>query len=184
VGWTEHKAPYFFNDDNNRLFPWVLGAGQHRLAVRAITVAGKSASTSAQVTVPAPRKPAALAGTYTRSVTAADIQRTQSFRDEPADQVLPAGTWRLHVRRDGVFFFDDPRGAGGSEAFTALADGTLTMQGPVNWLEPHSKQGSFCGIERDGAYRWTITARTLVLTARSDRCADRNSMFTGIWRPA
>jgi hypothetical protein len=184
VRWTEHKAPYFFNDDNNRLFPWVLGAGQHSLAVRVITVAGRSASTSAQVTVPTEQTPAALAGTYARVVTAADIRRTDSFRHEASDQMPPIGTWRLRIASGGVLFFDDPRGGGGSEAFTALADSTLTMQGPVNWLEPPSKRGSFCAIERDGAYRWTITARTLVLTARSDRCADRNSLFTGIWRPA
>jgi hypothetical protein len=150
--------------------------------VRVITVAGKSASMSAEVTVPAQPQPAALAGAYTRSVTAADIRRTQSLRDEPADQLLPAGAWRLRVRRDGVFFFDDPQGGGGSEAFTALADGTLTMQGPVNWLEPPSRQGSFCVAESAGTYRWTITKGALVLIARSDRCADRNSMFTGTWK--
>jgi hypothetical protein len=182
VRWTEHNTPYFFNDDYNRLYPWVLGAGQHRLAVRVITAAGKSASTSAEVTVSAQPQPAGLVGTYTRMVTPSDITRTQSFRDEPADQVLPAGTWRLRVAPDGVFHFDDPQGQGGSEAFTAVADGTLTMQGPVNWLELPARRDIFCGLEPTGAYRWTITAHTLVLRARRDRCADRNSMFTGTWR--
>ena len=184
VRWTEDKTPYFFNDDYNHLYPWVLGEGPHHLAVRIITVAGRSASTSAQVTVSGQQQPAALTGTYARTVTPADIRRTQPFRDEPPGQVLPVGGWRLRIAPDGVFFVDDPQGGGGSEAFTALADGTMTMEGPVNWLEPPDSQGSFCGVEPTGAYRWTITAHTLVLTVRSDRCADRNSMFTGTWRRA
>lgn len=182
VRWTEHKAPYFFNDDNNHLYPWVLGTGQHRLAVQLTTTRRKTVGVSAQVSVPAQQQPAVLAGTYTRSVTTTDIQRTDSLRNEPASQVLPAGVWRLHVGRDGVFLFDDPQGAGGSEAFIALPNGTLAMQGPVNWLEPASRQGGFCSIERAGSYQWAASGRTLTLTARSDRCADRNSMFTGTWR--
>ena len=182
--WIEHTPPYFFNDDYNHLYPWILGAGQHRLGVRLITAAGNSASTSAEVTVAARQQPAALAGTYTRSVTATDVARTQSFRTEPASQVLPAGTWRLHLERDGVLRYDDPQGGGGSEAFTALANGTLSMQGPVNWLEPASRRGSFCGVEPAGTYRWRTREHTLVLTVRNDGCADRNSMFTGTWKRA
>lgn len=184
VRWVEHTPPYFFNEDHNHLYPWVLGAGQHRLGVRLTTAAGNSASTSAEVTVTARQQPAALAGTYTRSVTATDVARTQSFRTEPASQALPAGPWRLHLERDGVLRYDDPQGGGGSEAFTALANGTLSMQGPVNWLEPASRRSSFCGVEPAGAYRWRTSEHTLVLTVRNDRCADRNSMFTGTWKRA
>lgn len=181
--WTEHKAPYSFNDDNNQLFPWLLGAGAHRLTIRLITTSGQTASTTAQITVMATRQVKALHGTYTRSITTADINRTQRFRNEPADQALPAGAWRLHISRS-VFFFDDPQGGGGTEAFTARPDGTLAMQGPANWLEPPSRQGSFCGIEPRGTYRWAVHGNALTLTARSDRCADRNSLFNGTWTRA
>jgi hypothetical protein len=181
--WTEHGAPYFFNDDYNHLYPWVLGTGQHHLAIRLVTVYGRSASTTAQVTVRS--GPAAtLHGNYVRRVTATDVQRTQALRNEPADQTPPAGTWRLHVAADGVFFFDDPQGGGGSEAFAALPHGTLTMEGPVNWLEPTRRQGSFCGVEPSGAYRWALHGTTLTLAVRRDRCADRNSIFTGTWTRA
>ena len=33
-----------------------------------------------------------------------------------------------------------------------------------------------------GAYRWRTSEHALVLTVRNDRCADRNSMFTGTWK--
>jgi hypothetical protein len=180
LAWTEHNGPYYFNDDYNHLFPWVLGAGQHHLAIRLVTVNGRSASTAAQVMVRT-QPAASLHGSYVRRVTPSDVRRTQSFRNEPPDQAPPTGTWRLHIAADGVIFFDDPQAGGGSEAFTAQPDGTLTMEGPVNWLEPASRQGSFCGVEPNGAYRWARHGTTLTLTVRRDRCADRNSIFNGTW---
>jgi hypothetical protein len=181
--WTEQQAPYVFNGDGNELFPWVLGQGAHRLAVRVVTSSGKQTSTSASVTVSDPiHVPPQLAGTYTRDVTAADVRRTQSFRHEPADQVLPAGTWRLRIARRGVISFDDPHGSGGNEAFSATPGGAITLQGPANWLLPADRQGSFCGVEPIGAYSWVTHAGRLTLIPGHDRCADRNSMFAGDWK--
>jgi hypothetical protein len=183
VCWTEQHPPYVFNGDGDELFPWVLGAGAHRLAVRIVTSSGKQASSSASVTVSDPIPvPTQLAGTYTRDVTAADVRRTQSFRHEPLGQVLPAGTWRLRIVCGGVITFEDPRGSGGNEAFTATPGGTLALQGPANWILPPSRQGGFCEVEPLGVYAWSAGPRTLVLTPLRDRCADRNSMFTGTWR--
>jgi hypothetical protein len=182
VVWTGHKAPYFFNNEHNHLYPWMLGAGQHRLAVRLLTTRGRIASTEAQVTVAPYPTVATLSGTYTRRVTVADIQRTQPFRKATANHTLLAGIWRLNVAPEGVFLFHGPRASGGSEAFTSRPGGTLTMQGPVYWLEPTSGQWSFCGVEPAGTYHWSLRGNDLSLTVRSDSCADRNSMFTGTWR--
>jgi hypothetical protein len=183
VRWTEQHPPYVFNGDGNELFPWMLGQGPHRLAVRILTSSGKQASTSASVTVSDPISvPTQLVGTFTRNVTAADVRRTQTFRHEPANQILPAGTWRLQIARDGVITFDDPHGSGGNEAFTGTPGGAITLQGPANWLLPANRQGSFCGVEPIGAYSWTAHAGGLILTPRRDRCADRNSMFAGDWK--
>jgi hypothetical protein len=183
VRWTEQHSPYVFNGDGNELFPWVLGPGPHRLAVRVVTSSGKRASTTASVTVSVPvLVPSELVGTFTRDVTAADVRRTQTFRHEPADQVLPAGTWRMQITRDGVITFEDPLASGGNEAFTATPGGTITLQGPADWLLPASRQGSFCGVEPIGAYSWVAHASRLTLTPRHDRCADRNSMFAGDWK--
>jgi hypothetical protein len=183
VRWTELQPPYVFNGDGNDLFPWVLGPGAHSLAVRVVTTSGRIASTAASVTVSAELPvPIALIGTFTRDVTAAKVRRTQAFRHEPADEVLPAGVWRLQVARDGVIRFDDPDGGGGDEAFTATPGGMLTLQGPANWLLPPDRQGGFCGLEPIGVYGWATRGSSLVLTPRHDSCADRNSMFTGDWK--
>ncbi len=183
VRWTERHAPFAFNGDGGELFPWVLGRGAHRLAVRVVTSSGQQATTAAGVTVSVPVSvPTQLVGTYTRSVSPADVRRTRSLRHEPADLVLPPGVWRLRIALSGVITFDDPRGAGGSEAFSATPGGTITLGGPANWLLPKDRQGSFCGVEPIGAYSWTAHAGMLTLTPRRDRCADRNSMFAGNWK--
>ena len=182
--WTERKAPYFFNEDHNRLYPWLLGRGSHRLAVRAVTVSGKTASTSSEITAHADQIPTVLVGTFTRQVSGRDVRRTQPFRNEPPNLILPQGIWLLHVASDGVIFFDDPKGSGGDEAFTALPDSTLIMQGPANWLEPTARQSNFCGVEPTGVYHWSAVDRTIVLKARHDSCADRNSLFAGVWKRA
>lgn len=126
--------------------------------------------------------PAALIGTFGRRVTAGDIHRTQSFRNEPPDQVLPAGRWSVRMEPSGVIVVRDPNGGGGDEAFTASPDGTLTLEGPVNWLVAPADYGSFCGIEPTGTYQWRIGAGRLTLAPRHDRCADRNALFTGTWK--
>ena len=183
IRWTEHNAPFVFNGDGSELFPWILGAGAHRLAVRVVTRTGASASTSAAVSVAASVPvPPDLLGTFTRRVTIADVQRTAAFRHEPAGQVLPVGIWRIRIARDGVITFDDPRGGGGNEAFTATPGGMLALQGPANWILPPSRQGGFCATEPLAGYAWFAGPRTLVLKSLRDRCADRNSMFTGDWR--
>jgi hypothetical protein len=181
IRWTERKMAYVFNGDGDELFPWVLGAGAHRLAVRAVTRTGASASTAA-VTVAAPEPvPPELLGTFARRVTPANVRRTQALRREPPNQVLPAGICRIRVAPDGVISLDDPQGSGANEAFTATLGGALALQGPANWILPTSRQSGFCEVQPVGAYAWSTRPRTLVLKALRDRCADRNSMFTGTW---
>lgn len=182
VRWTERQTPYVFNGHGNELFPWVLGAGAHRLAVRVVTRTGATATTAAAVTVALPEPvPSELLGTFTRRVTRADVQRTQAFRREPADRELPAGTWRIRIAPDGVISIDDPRGSRGNEAFSSTP-GTLALQGPANWILPRSRQGGFCTVEALGAYAWSTGPRTLITRPLRDRCADRDSMFAGTWR--
>jgi len=149
VRWTERHPPYVFNGDGNELFPWALGPGAHRLAVRVLTRGGASGSTAAAITVSAtPPVPIALIGTYKRDVTAANVRRTQAFGHEPADEVLPTGVWRLLIERDGVITFEDPDGGGGDEAFTATPDGTFTLQDPANWLLPPTVKAAFAAWSR------------------------------------
>jgi hypothetical protein len=184
VKWTEYKTPYFFNDDGNLLHPWLLGAGPHLLTALAVATSGAQASSSAHVTVTAgPQVPAALAGTFTRSVTAPDYARTASYRTQEDINIgqAPDGTWIVHFQPNGLILFDDPKGSGGSEALSATPAGTLTMGGPANWLVPKDRWGSFCVKEAPGPYHWSIAGRTLTITGDEKKCADRDSVFIGTW---
>jgi hypothetical protein len=184
VKWTEYKTPYFFNDDGNLLHPWLLGAGPHLLATRAVATNGAQASSSAHVTVTAgAHVPVALAGTFTRSVAAPDYDRTAGYRTQADINVgrAPDGVWTAHFQPNGVILFDDPKGSGGAEALSASAGGTLTLGGPVNWLVPKDRQGSFCEKEAPGQYHWSIAGRTLTITGDKKECADRDSVFIGNW---
>jgi hypothetical protein len=184
IRWTAHKTPYVFNGVGDELFPWVLGAGAHRLAVLVVTRTGATASTAAAVTVVASEPvPPELLGTFTRRVIGTYVPPTQASRREPADQELPSGIWRIRVAPDGVISVEGPRGSGGNEAFSATP-GTLALQGPANWILPRSRQGGFCEVEPIGAYAWSAGPRTLILRSLRDRCAVRNLMFTGTWRRA
>jgi hypothetical protein len=184
VKWTEYKTPYFFNDDGNLLHPWLLGAGPHLLTTRGVATSGAQASSSAHVTVTAgPQVPAALAGTFARSVTAADYARTAGYRTQTDINIgqAPDGVWTAHFQPKGLILFDDPKGSGGTEALSATPGGTLTMGGPVNWLVHKDRQGNFCQKEAPGQYHWSVAGRTLTITGDEKKCADRDSVFIGNW---
>lgn len=186
VSWTEKKTPYVFNDDGNRLQPWLLGLGSHVLAIRAVTSSGAQATSTAHVTVTTgPQVPATLAGTFSRSVTAADVARVEGYRTAEDANIgpTPTGVWTAHFQPSGLLVFDDPEGSGGDEAFGATLDGLLNMDGPVNWREPLDRQGSFCVHEAPGQYQWARAGKTLVITGSDRQCADRDAIFIGTWIP-
>jgi hypothetical protein len=115
-------------------------------------------------------------------VTAADVARVQSYRTEAdaSTGVIPTGVWSAHFEPTGLLVFDDPKGSGGNEAFSATI-GPLNTDGPVNWRESKDRQGSFCAHELPGQYHWTITGRTLVITGDDRQCADRDAVLIGTW---
>jgi hypothetical protein len=180
VAWTEHQAPYAFNEDDGLLYPSLIGAGKHSLGVRVRMADGSRASSSSNVTVAAqPALPAAVVGDWERRVTAADIARTQSERGN--DGGPPPGKWKLHIIRNGLIRFDDPMGSGGVEAAAASTPTTLTLEGPPNWLVPKSRQGGFCGPEPTTGYRITAADGRLTLLGHDPSCPDRESIFDGTW---
>jgi hypothetical protein len=182
VAWTAQHPPYIFNGPGNDLFPWVLGAGAHRLAVRVLTQTGASASTAAAVTVSAgPPVPSALMGSFTRLVSTAGRRHAHGSHHGPRSPGLSAGVWRIEIARDGVISYQDPRGASGNEAIMVLPGGILTLDGPANWLLSPQLKGGFCTPEPTGAYAWSIHAKRLVLAPERDRCASRSSIFAGVW---
>jgi len=165
-----------FNNDHNALHPWILARGSHRLALRLVTTRGTTVGTASQVTVATtPQVPSVLAGRWTRRLTAADIRRT-------AGPTLPTGLWNARFGRDGVIVFTGPRGAGGTEAFTAIGTGLIALAGPVFWLAPQQRQRGLCETERSAPYAWKVHGSPLTLTTRYDRrCPNRAALFGGTW---
>lgn len=164
LAWTEHNAPYSFNDDGNLLVPSVLDPGSHQLEVDVYTAAGKAASTVTTVTTGRPAVPAALAG--------------KSFVHE---------SWHYTFGSDGVIRFDDTNGSGGTEAFVALPNGTISFYGPTNWIVPDDRRGGFCDTpEGMTAMRWRTVGANVAITSTgaNEPCPGRTSNLAGDYAPS
>jgi hypothetical protein len=120
-------------------------------------------------------------GTWKRVLTQADIDRTASFRVEPAGATPPPqGPMSLAIA-NASFTFTDLTGfsigqtlrIGGGGAFDILA-----------YVAPD--KGAFCTADepQNAAYTWKLDGKALVLTPVDDRCADRNSILAGRWKHA
>lgn len=178
--WTEHNAPYTFNDDNSLLFPWLLGGGTHVLKVTANLKSGQVASTSATVSTEAAVVPAGLIGTFTRNVPESD------YGPGFVSDGTPFGVWTLQIKANGEMIDSVPGGGEGThEAFTATPT-TLTMQGYRAWNVPSGyAQGGMCNStpEQPDGYTWTRTGNELTLASPTDlaQCVDRGGLFIGTW---
>ena len=104
-------APYLFAQGRgNLLLPGTLGSGSHIFAVNVTLADGRHLTAAATAVVPATVRgiPRQVLGRWTRTVTAAEVARTQSFRN-PADGIpLPAGTWQARIGADGVARYTGP----------------------------------------------------------------------------
>jgi hypothetical protein len=170
--WTEHNAPYFFNDDKDLFYPWLLGGGTHVLGLKVTLASGSTVVSTAHVTTTARVVPADLLGTWTHTVLPSDLSG-------PKDQT-PDGIWSIKIGANGLISMADFNGQPQVEAFTATSS-TLTMAGTVNWLVPDDNQGGFCEPEGLAAYTWTRTGGELTLTSSTDKCTPRHEVFHGTW---
>lgn len=121
-----------------------------------------------------------LAGTYERTLTSADIERTDDLRDESAPgQGKPApGPLKLALEDGTLTMTDVAAGVTIRQDFSATSDGAFRIgayQAP--------DQGSFCGpdVPQTAAYTWKQSGDALRLKADQDECADRDSSLTGEW---
>ena len=90
------------------------------------------------------------------------------------------------MRPDGVMVLDQvphpPQYDAFFEPFTATAQ-QLTLYGLANWLQPHpDRPNSFCDPEASSSYRWSVSGRTLTITAVQKGCADRDIALVGAWQ--
>jgi hypothetical protein len=195
--WTSHHVPYVYGGDENGrneafLFTSWLTAGEHHFTVRVTDASGTTAADTVTARVlPAPAPPAALAGAWTRVVTAEDAQKAApQYGGRP-----PVGAWKLVFDRVGAWELD-PQGTGVVSGYDA-EPGTIHVYAPIQMTPPAADgQGgtSKFGHRVDtnggadcteagpfGTYRWTVTGTTLTLTAIDEGCPDRGAIWEGTW---
>jgi hypothetical protein len=137
-----------------------------------------SSSAASAASTAAPAATGGAAGTYTRQMTAGDIARTDSFRQEGANQTTPApGALTLKLAKGTVSVTDDT-GFEVAELSKLGDDASLEIQ---SYVDP--TKASFCGPDapQNASYTWKLDGDTLILSPVEDRCADRNSMLAGSW---
>ena len=122
-----------------------------------------------------------LAGTYERSLTHADIERTDHLRDEsvPGQEKPQPGPLKLGLERGTLTMTDVAAGVTIRQDFSATSDGAFRIgayQAP--------DQGAFCGpdVSQTASYTWKQSGEVLRLKAAQDECADRDSSLSGRWQ--
>jgi hypothetical protein len=122
-----------------------------------------------------------LAGTYERTLTRADVERTDDLRDEsaPGQGKPEPGPLKLALKDGTLTMTDVGAGVTIRQDFSATSDGAFRIgayQAP--------DQGSFCGpdVPQTASYTWKQSGDALGLTADQDECADRDSSLTGEWQ--
>jgi hypothetical protein len=180
---VERKAPYTFAGRGNVLIPGTLGRGSHTLAVDALLRGGRrlTAASTATVSARARRVPAELVRHWTRTVSPAQVQRTETSRRPEDGEPLPLGTWKLRIGADAVARYVDPTPAHdltvGQVRFKR--GGRLVVGNEVPNFP--NAGGYFCSdAVGTGEYRWSLDGNTLLVKAVHDpECADRNSFWNG-----
>ncbi|MBA3261076.1 MAG: hypothetical protein H0T69_01090 [Thermoleophilaceae bacterium] len=122
-----------------------------------------------------------LMGEYRRTLTAADIERTDDVRQEagPTQERPEPGPLALDLRDGTLEFVDLGAKLTVLQDFSATSDGALRIGA---YQRP--EEGSFCGpdIAQTAAYTWKLAGDVLTLKAKQDRCADRDSALSGDWK--
>jgi hypothetical protein len=136
-----------------------------------------TATSAGQPTTSSP----SLAGTYARSLTQADIERTDHLRDEslPGQEKPQPGPLELALKEGTLTMTDIGAGVTIRQDFSATSDGAFRIgayQAP--------DQGAFCGpdVSQTASYKWERSGDMLTLKAEQDECADRDSVLSGEWR--
>jgi len=143
--------------------------------------AGSSAQATAAATTAATTTATGdLVGEYGRTLTAADIARTDDVRKEGRGQERPEPGQQVLTLRDGTLELVD-LGA----KLTVLQDFSATSDGALRiGAYQRPGEGSFCGpeIPQTATYTWKLAGDVLTLKAEQDGCADRDSVLSGDWK--
>jgi hypothetical protein len=182
----EHKPPYNYGSDDfhghlGYLITTWLRAGRHTFTARAVSSTGRSGSDTVTARVlPAPEPPAALAGTWTRTVTTDDIKKSGPMPPPP-------GRWKLIFDRAGAWHIDPDQGgvvnqySARPRVIDVFAPITMAPKG-VSRFGAHGF--GCCDCREDGpfgSYNWSVAENELTLQAKQERCPNRRAIWEGVW---
>lgn len=181
LGWTEKVTPYFYGDDGNWLVTSFLKPGKHTFTTKLTTTDGQTAETTTTATVSkAPSPPAALAGKWSRVVTAADATK-QTSGSPP-----PIGRWTLTFNGIGMVY-GDPQGGGVTDDVAYTSQGRLIARATIEVPPyPNPTNGAWCHEpDPEWLYTYSVSGKTLTMHAvGKDPCGDRAVVTEGTWTRA
>jgi len=196
VRWAKGNPPYRYANDGYLVTSW-LEPGSHRFQVRATAKDGRVATdTVVARAAPAPPPPAALAGTWQRTIDTSSAPKPGS-KGNPTSTLTPPGVYHitfekrwLNSRFPGKFVYPQSNETG--KGFTDQSDYTATptrlhFLGAVIFRKYSDKVtggGAWCHFGGPAAsYRWNVSDKTLSLTpiGGSDACGIRGFIWTGEW---
>jgi hypothetical protein len=201
--WIEQNPPYTFGDDENGqhkgylVTSW-LTPGRHRFTARVIAVDGRrSEDTVVARVLPAQEPPAALAGTWQRSVPDTSGAPEPGSPGNPTETLTPRGTYTMvidkrwiQVRFPGTYH--RPQSDATGEGWILDSDYTAGLAsfrvfGAVTFDTHHNQaeQGWWCW--EDGPptdYLWSTQGDTLTLQSKqgADPCGVRGFIWAGEWK--
>jgi outer membrane murein-binding lipoprotein Lpp len=139
------------------------------------------AGSSPQATTATTTATSGLVGEYRRTLTAADVERTEDARLEagPTQERPEPGPLALRLRDGTLELVDLGAKVTVLQDFSATSDGALRIGA---YQRP--EEGSFCGpdIAQTAAYTWKLAGDVLTLKAKQDECADRDTILSGDWK--
>jgi hypothetical protein len=190
--WVERHSPYNYGSDDLHghrgfLITTWLTPGIHRFAARVVPYTGRSAiDTVAARVLPTPTPPVELAGMWTRTVTAQDVDKATSGEGPPV------GEWKLVFDRVGAWVLD-PLGSGVVEQYEATPT-TIQAYAPIQmapFADGHGGVtrfghqgigGTVCNYDGPpGSWTWSVSGDQLTLTAVKEPCGDRRAIWEGTW---
>jgi hypothetical protein len=186
IVWDDRTWPYVYGFAGNSLVTSVLTPGKHTFTVEVETRQGQDvySTVTAMVAAP-PARPKGLAGTWARTVTAADLKKATSDSSPLSyDWQLTSGGWQLKIDQTG-WWLVDPLGHHRLFDVAYQSSAILLMRPRIETPDAaDSSFGGFCDLV-DPIWSWTVAIGSGGMTLRPqglDPCGKRAAILEGMWR--
>jgi hypothetical protein len=197
--WIGHGSPSTYADTGGYLVTSWLTPGLHTFTIRVLARDGATASDTVTARVlPPPTVPAALAGTWKRTVTNTSAAPPPGSAGNPTDTLTPPGTYTISFEPQWIHDvfpcttspcrFVSSTGAGGLfDDDWIPGPKTFYVQGEVTFTVADASarlNGWWCQTWGPSAtYSWSVNGNTLTLApiGGMDACGIRGFIWTGRW---